>query len=107
MFPLIAYSQKFQVDKGKLETLLQAYFYTLPACDSTVIAFRHALDSANRQLNTADKMIQLKELESETWEKRFNNSKQIHKSELKKTRKLTLQVSIIAVVEFLVLLIVL
>jgi len=92
--PLIAYSQKYQVDKGKLETLLQAYFYTLPACDSTVIAYQVALKKADSAIHSANKVIllrtqqrDLKALEAETLVSQIAIGDKIHKQELKQAKK--------------------
>lgn len=88
------YCQSYQVDKGKLETLLQAYFYTLPACDSTVNALNITLEKFNITFNEQSKIIELrtqqrdlKVIEANLWQKRFENAANIHQMELKQAKK--------------------
>lgn len=94
MLPLTLFCQSYQIDKGKLEKLIQAYFYTLPACDSTVNAYQVALIKYDTALHRAEKVIlirtqerDLKVLESETWQKRFDNADALHESQLKTEKK--------------------
>lgn len=94
MMPLTVYSQKYQIEKSKLDKLLQVYFYTLPACDSTVNAYQIALQKSDSVIHSGNQLIilrtqerNLKVLESETWEKRFNNQERLYIIESKKTLK--------------------
>lgn len=93
VLPLIAYSQKYQVDKAKLDVLLQAYFYTLPACDTTVSKLQTALDSLKLTLQEHYKYTEViiqerdnKAMEAETWRLKEANRNVIHKQELKTSR---------------------
>lgn len=82
------------IPKWKLERLLQSHFYILPPCDSTVNSLNVTLEKFNITFNEQSKILQLrteqrdlKVLEADLWQRRFENQKDIHKTELKEATK--------------------
>jgi len=101
------------VPKWKAERLLQAYFFTLPLCDSTVIKMSLAIDTLNLALERSKELTSVitlqrdnKAAEAETLRKQAINTKAIHDQEIKQIKRQSLKFKVIAAGEFAILLII-
>lgn len=96
----------YPVPKWKLDILLDAYHYDLPACNSTLIKYAVAADSLQHALNAGSKVIELrteqrdlKALEATQWQSLYINSEQKRNQEAKKGRKRLFKTTAISIVE--------
>jgi len=118
--PLIVYSQKSDsgklilVPKHKLERLLQSHFYTLPACDSTVIKMSLAIDTLNLALERSKELTSVitlqrdnKIAEVESLRGKARNDKTIHDKAIRSIKRQKLNMTFIAVGEALLIVILL
>jgi hypothetical protein len=104
----------YQVSKPKLDTLLDSYFYKLPVCtthvnslDSALQALRLTFNSQAVLLDLRTEQRDLKANEAVIWEQRFNNIVIYHKSELKAEKKKRLKITLIAIGEAVLFIIIL
>jgi len=103
----------YPVVKWKLDRLLQSHFFTLPACDSTVVKMSLAIDTLNLALERSKDLTAVitlqrdnRAMEAEILRKQASNIKAIHDQEIKQIKRQKLNMTLIAVGEAILLIII-
>ncbi len=107
--PLLGQSDSLKlvaIPKWKVDKLLHSHFYKLPVSDSLVKSLTKEIDLLYLTLEQSKKLTSITEaqrdnkaLQAEIWEQRFNNIVAYHKSELKTEKKKRLKITLIAIGE--------
>lgn len=96
----------YPVLKWKLDVLLDAFHYDLPACNRTVVDYSHAADSLKLALVAGEKVIELrteqrdlKVIEATQWHTLYINSEDKRVKEGMKYRKKLIKTTLVAIGE--------
>jgi len=101
------------IPKWKVKKLLQSHFYILPACDTLVAKQSQVIDRLNLTLRASIKLDSIHVLqrdnkiaEAETLRKQAINTKAIHDQEIKQIKRQKLNMTLIAVGEAILLIVI-